>query len=84
MGHLSPEQLDALGARLLTSDDLRAPAARARLAGGDYGLCVRCGDELAWAWLDAAPARGFCEVCEHAQRDARARSRFGICGVKPG
>jgi RNA polymerase-binding transcription factor DksA len=38
-------------------------AALARLAGGDYGTCLRCGAEIGAARLDLLPFTPFCRTC---------------------
>lgn len=38
-------------------------AALGRLEQGDYGYCVKCGEEIAEARLEAAPATPFCQRC---------------------
>ncbi|TNE66914.1 MAG: TraR/DksA family transcriptional regulator [Alphaproteobacteria bacterium] len=39
-------------------------AALARLDDGDYGCCVRCGDDIAKKRLAADPAAAFCTRCQ--------------------
>lgn len=38
-------------------------AALARIERGTYGLCARCGEDIASARLEAAPATPFCQAC---------------------
>lgn len=38
-------------------------AALARLAAGDYGICAKCGAEIAPERLDALPFTPFCRDC---------------------
>lgn len=38
-------------------------AALGRLEQGDYGYCVKCGEDIAEARLEAAPATPFCQWC---------------------
>jgi len=38
-------------------------AALARMDAGDYGLCVKCGAEIAQARLDLLPFTPFCAAC---------------------
>lgn len=38
-------------------------AAVSRIAAGDYGLCTRCGAQIAEARLDALPATPLCQEC---------------------
>ena len=38
-----------------------------RLAGGSYGLCIACGDEIALARLQLAPQAARCVTCEALQ-----------------
>jgi len=35
-----------------------------RLAGGDYGICEACGDEISLARLKAIPWARFCVICQ--------------------
>ncbi|WP_422376359.1 TraR/DksA family transcriptional regulator [Roseibium sp.] len=41
----------------------RIDAALGRLAAGDYGYCVECGEEIAPKRLDVDPAAAFCISC---------------------
>jgi len=41
----------------------RVEAAIARIEDGSYGECVRCGDEISEARLEADPANPLCVVC---------------------
>jgi len=41
-------------------------AALARMDAGDYGICTRCGDEIAPARLDLLPFTPFCQTCASA------------------
>lgn len=45
-------------------------AALARVAGGDYGACIDCGDEIARERLVANPAASRCTECQ--ERSERA------------
>lgn len=38
-------------------------AALKRMEEGEYGFCVKCGDEIAEARLDVVPATPFCAKC---------------------
>ncbi|MGI1663835.1 TraR/DksA family transcriptional regulator [Palleronia sp. KMU-117] len=38
-------------------------AALARIAAGEYGFCVRCGNEISSERLDVLPATPFCRDC---------------------
>lgn len=38
-------------------------AALKRIEEGEYGFCVKCGDEIAEARLDVVPATPFCAKC---------------------
>lgn len=82
MTHLAPEELDSLRERLVTRTDPRALAALLRLRKDEFGLCVRCGEELVFLLLDAAPDRVLCEDCDDEARRTRESSRHGICGMK--
>jgi RNA polymerase-binding transcription factor DksA len=56
------EALEALGHS--AEVELRMiDAALSRVAGGEYGDCVRCGAEIADARLDLLPATPFCAAC---------------------
>jgi RNA polymerase-binding transcription factor DksA len=58
------EALEALGHSAET--ELRMiDAALSRMASGEYGTCVRCGDEIASERLDLLPATPFCAGCAH-------------------
>lgn len=82
MTHLTTEELDSLRARLVGRTDPRALTALTRLRNDDFGLCVRCGDELEFLLLDVAPDRVLCESCDDEARRGRESSRHGICGMK--
>ena len=82
MTHLAPEELESLRVRLVARTDPRALAALTRLRKDEFGLCVRCGEELEFAMLDAAPDRVLCEDCDDEARKGRESSRHGICGMK--
>jgi RNA polymerase-binding transcription factor DksA len=53
------EHLGAAEAREIRMID----AALARIADGDYGYCVRCGERIAEERLDMLPATPFCRKC---------------------
>jgi len=56
------EVLERLG--LSAQHELRQIAAALdRLVGGTYGVCVRCGDDIASARLDLLPDTPFCAAC---------------------
>jgi RNA polymerase-binding transcription factor DksA len=56
------EVLERLG--LSAQQELRQIAAALdRLVGGTYGVCVRCGDDIASARLDLLPDTPFCAAC---------------------
>lgn len=38
-------------------------AALGRIESGDYGICMRCGEEISEERLDALPATPFCRRC---------------------
>lgn len=42
---------------------LRIRAALGRIREGDYGFCMRCGDEIAPARLDVLPEAPLCTAC---------------------
>ncbi|CUH82652.1 TraR/DksA family transcriptional regulator [Tropicibacter naphthalenivorans] len=41
----------------------RIRSALSRMASGEYGFCVKCGDEIASARLDAVPEAPLCASC---------------------
>jgi len=47
----------------LQNDVRKYQAALARLDAGEYGICCRCGDEIALARLQHDPAAPFCMNC---------------------
>ena len=53
------EHLGAVEAREIRMID----AALARIDDGEYGYCVKCGDEIARERLDMLPATPFCRKC---------------------
>lgn len=42
-------------------------AALARIEAGEYGICVRCGDEISAERLDVVPHTPFCHTCAAAK-----------------
>jgi RNA polymerase-binding transcription factor DksA len=44
----------------------RIKAALGRMALGDYGICTRCGEEIAPARLDLVPETPLCQTCAAA------------------
>ena len=56
------EVLEALGTHDL-DEVRRIDAALARHAAGEYGICVKCGDDISDARLDAVPETPFCKKC---------------------
>ncbi len=50
-------------------------AALDRLAGGTYGLCIACGDQIEPERLEAEPAAARCIDCQLRQESARLRPR---------
>ena len=56
------EVLEATGNVGLT-EIARIRSALGRIADGSYGLCVRCGEPIAEARLDAVPWTPFCRSC---------------------
>lgn len=56
------EVLEAMGHHDM--DELRRiDAALTRYASGDYGACVKCGEDIATERLDAVPETPFCASC---------------------
>ena len=58
----SDEVLEALGAQDL-AEIRQIDAALRRIEDGTYGICVKCGEEISQARLEALPATPFCKVC---------------------
>ncbi|RVT85298.1 TraR/DksA family transcriptional regulator [Rhodobacteraceae bacterium CCMM004] len=56
------EVLERMGAEGLAEIE-RIRAALGRLESGDYGVCQRCGDDIAPARLDAVPSAALCVDC---------------------
>jgi len=46
-----------------------------RLAGGAYGYCAECGDEVSQKRLEALPFAERCRECEEAYEISERRSR---------
>lgn len=60
--HEGDEVLEGLGTS--GQDEIRRiRAALDRLREGDYGFCVKCGDEIAAARLDVVPEAPLCSTC---------------------
>lgn len=61
-------------------DELRAiAAARERMAGGRYGTCIDCGNEIPLARLQAQPAAARCVPCQQRfERSHRAVPRVTL------
>lgn len=45
----------------------QARSAIARLESGEYGVCLRCGEPIAYARLSARPAATLCRDCQDAR-----------------
>ncbi len=56
------EVLEALG-ESGQAEIARIRAALGRIAEGNYGVCVKCGDDIAAARLDAVPDAPLCAEC---------------------
>lgn len=56
------EMLQALG-QAEQAEIRRIDAALQRMAEGEYGFCVKCGEEIAAARLDLIPDTPFCAAC---------------------
>lgn len=56
------EVLDGLGTSG-TQEIEAIRAALARIEGGSYGICVRCGEDISEERLDAVPHTPLCRVC---------------------
>jgi len=59
------EVLEALG-QTGQAEIARIRAALGRIRTGDYGVCARCGEEIAEARLDAVPEAPLCAACAQA------------------
>lgn len=57
---------------LIEREILSVDRALERIAEGRYGQCVRCGDAIAPARLEARPEAALCIACAAAEEDARA------------
>jgi RNA polymerase-binding transcription factor DksA len=56
------EVLESLGAH--DAAEVRAiDAALSRIAAGSYGVCVKCGEDIAPARLEAVPTTALCRGC---------------------
>lgn len=58
----SDEVLEALGVHDL-AEVRQIDAALGRIEEGSYGLCMKCGEEISEARLEALPATPFCKNC---------------------
>jgi len=56
------EVLEGIGTSGLAEIE-RIRAALARIEEGEYGVCVRCGEEISAERLDVLPATPFCRNC---------------------
>lgn len=56
------EVLEALGVHDL-AEVRQIDAALTRIEEGNYGFCMRCGEEISEARLEALPATPFCKNC---------------------
>ncbi len=56
------EVLEGIGAAGM-AEVARIKAALKRMDDGEYGICVKCGDEIAGERLDLLPATPFCHSC---------------------
>lgn len=56
------EVLESLGQAGITEMDA-IHAALARIKGGSYGVCVRCGNDISSARLDVIPHTALCRSC---------------------
>jgi RNA polymerase-binding transcription factor DksA len=56
------EVLEGIGTSGLAEIE-RIRAALARIGEGEYGVCVRCGEEISAERLDVLPATPFCRNC---------------------
>ena len=63
------EVLESLGQAGVTEMEA-IHAALARIKGGSYGICVRCGEDISVARLDVIPHTALCRRC--ATKVARA------------
>jgi DnaK suppressor protein len=63
MDALQNQAMAQATARRRGAERQRIIAALARIAAGDYGYCVTCGDEIAPARLATDPAIALCAAC---------------------
>lgn len=56
------EVMEALG-RAEVAEVQQIDRALARMDDGEYGVCVKCGEDIATARLDLLPATPFCRKC---------------------
>ena len=59
------EVLESLGQAGVTEMEA-IHAALARIKGGSYGICVRCGNDISDARLDVIPHTALCRTCATA------------------
>jgi DnaK suppressor protein len=69
MDALQSQQMAAALIQRNREELVRVERALTRLRSGDYGVCSRCGDEIAEARLQAVPDAVVCRDC--AERSAR-------------
>ena len=64
LSRIDAMQVQAMAAqRHRQAERSRIDAALKRIDGGDYGWCVRCGEEIEARRLDHAPATAMCFAC---------------------
>jgi len=64
MDAMQQQQMAKASRRIAEQRLLQIDAALTRMAGGDYGICVECEEEIDLARLQARPESPFCVDCQ--------------------
>lgn len=83
MAVFDPTTQARIEAALAADEGPASRAARARIAAGTYGLCLRCGAEVTADVLVTRPTWALCADCSEALEDVQRSRRHGICGNHP-
>ncbi|HLS86822.1 MAG TPA: TraR/DksA C4-type zinc finger protein [Burkholderiales bacterium] len=77
--HFTLEQRDALQRTIRTSlhPGRERDEALGRLGEPDYGVCERCGRDIAFVLLEADPAARLCRACGGAEAPGEVRAPRG-------
>jgi len=67
---------DVAGAGQVRAALIEIVAAERRLASGEYGLCVDCGDIIGFARLEAQPAASRCVRCQEKEEKRGGPTHF--------